>query len=100
MNNESEDIIRMLNTEFNDIAENATLDLYPPHLQAQINDVNGWIYHDINNGVYKCGFAKKQEPFNEVSISYAVVIHFFVNDLILPCMLKEYSLIYICSEGC
>lgn len=71
MNNESEEIIRMLNTEFNVLAENATLDLYPPHLQEQINEVNGWVYNDINNGVYKCGFAKKQGPYIEVSISYA-----------------------------
>lgn len=65
VNNESEEIIRMLNTEFNDIAENATIDLYPPHLQAQINELNGWIYNRINNGVYKCGFAKKQGPYDE-----------------------------------
>ncbi|KAL6561860.1 hypothetical protein OROGR_002867 [Orobanche gracilis] len=65
VNNESAEIIRMLNTEFNDIAENATVDLYPPHLQAEINEINDWIYDGINNGVYKCGFAKKQEPYNE-----------------------------------
>lgn len=66
MNNESADIIRMFNTEFNDIAENAALDLYPPHLQAQINKVNDLVYDGINNGVYRCGFAKKQEPYDEV----------------------------------
>ncbi|CAK9151635.1 unnamed protein product [Ilex paraguariensis] len=65
VNNESSDIIRMFNTEFNDIAENASLDLYPPHLQAQISEVNEWIYDAINNGVYKCGFAKKQGPYDE-----------------------------------
>ncbi|XP_076955287.1 uncharacterized protein LOC143630075 [Bidens hawaiensis] len=65
VNNESEEIIRMLNTEFNDIAENPSLDLYPSHLQAQINELNEWIYSGINNGVYKCGFAKKQGPYEE-----------------------------------
>ncbi|XP_050232375.1 uncharacterized protein LOC130014558 [Mercurialis annua] len=65
VNNESADVIRMFNTEFNDIAENAALDLYPPHLQAQIDEINEWIYTDISNGVYKCGFAKKQEPYDE-----------------------------------
>ncbi|CAI9090541.1 OLC1v1025340C1 [Oldenlandia corymbosa var. corymbosa] len=64
VNNESSEIIRMLNTEFNDLAENPALDLYPSHLQAQINEINEWIYDDINNGVYKCGFAKKQEPYD------------------------------------
>lgn len=67
MNNESEEIIRMFNAEFNLIAENAKVDLYPPHSQSQIDEVNGWVYDGINNGVYKCGFAKKQEPYNEVS---------------------------------
>lgn len=66
MNNESEEIIRMFNTEFNEIAENPSLDLYPAHLQSQINELNGWIYSGINNGVYKCGFAKKQGPYEEV----------------------------------
>ncbi|KAI6706253.1 hypothetical protein NL676_009215 [Syzygium grande] len=66
VNNESSEIIRMLNSEFNDLAENADLYLYPPHLQAQIDEANGWIYSCINNGVYKCGFAKQQEPYEEV----------------------------------
>ncbi|KAL7131296.1 hypothetical protein ABFS83_13G188700 [Erythranthe nasuta] len=65
VNNESEEIIRMFNTEFNDIAEHAEVDLYPLHLQSQINIVNDWVYDGINNGVYKCGFAKKQAPYDE-----------------------------------
>lgn len=63
VNNESSEIIRMFNTEFNDIAENPILDLYPSELQAQIDETNEWIYPNINNGVYRCGFAKKQEPY-------------------------------------
>lgn len=67
MNNESAEIIRMFNTEFNHIARNPDLDLYPSHLQAKIDEANEWIYSGINNGVYRCGFAKKQEPYEEVS---------------------------------
>ncbi|KAJ0457153.1 putative glutathione S-transferase, Thioredoxin-like superfamily, glutathione Transferase family [Helianthus annuus] len=67
VNNESEEIIRMLNTEFNEIAKNPSLDLYPSHLQTQINELNAWIYSGINNGVYKCGFAKKQGPYEEAA---------------------------------
>nr|BAK00626.1 predicted protein [Hordeum vulgare subsp. vulgare] len=65
VNNESSEIIRMLNAEFNDIAENPGLDLNPAHLRASIDDVNGLVYDAINNGVYKCGFAKKQGPYDE-----------------------------------
>ncbi|TVU32281.1 hypothetical protein EJB05_24005, partial [Eragrostis curvula] len=65
VNNESSEIIRMLNTEFNDIAENPGLDLYPEHLRASIDEINELVYDAINNGVYKCGFAKKQGPYDE-----------------------------------
>ncbi|GAB2281146.1 hypothetical protein Dimus_015750 [Dionaea muscipula] len=65
VNNESSEIIRMLNSEFNDFAVNADLDLYPPQLRSQIDEINEWIYDAINNGVYKCGFAKKQGPYDE-----------------------------------
>ncbi|GJM91037.1 hypothetical protein PR202_ga07372 [Eleusine coracana subsp. coracana] len=65
VNNESSEIIRMLNTEFNDIAENPGLDLYPAHLRAAIDEINELVYDAINNGVYKCGFAKKQGPYDE-----------------------------------
>ncbi|XP_020593195.1 uncharacterized protein LOC110033523 [Phalaenopsis equestris] len=65
VNNESSEIIRMLNTEFNEMAENADMDLYPSHLRARIDDVNEWVFDAINYGVYKCGFAIKQGPYDE-----------------------------------
>ncbi|WVZ76759.1 hypothetical protein U9M48_024701 [Paspalum notatum var. saurae] len=65
VNNESSEIIRMLNTEFNDVAGNPGLDLYPPHLRESIDEINELVYDAINNGVYKCGFAKKQGPYDE-----------------------------------
>ncbi|XP_021729718.1 uncharacterized protein LOC110696668 [Chenopodium quinoa] len=65
VSNESSEIIRMLNSEFNDVAENGDLDLYPHHLRTQIDEVNRWIYDKINNGVYRCGFATKQEPYDQ-----------------------------------
>ncbi|KAF1862221.1 hypothetical protein Lal_00026745 [Lupinus albus] len=67
VNNESSEIIRMFNTEFNNFAENPTLDLYPTDLKTQIDENNELIYGSLNNGVYKCGFAKKQEPYNEAA---------------------------------
>ncbi|KAK7362510.1 hypothetical protein VNO77_04626 [Canavalia gladiata] len=67
VNNESSEIIRMFNTEFNNVAENPSLDLYPADLKAQIDEINELTYDSINNGVYRCGFAKKQEPYNEAA---------------------------------
>lgn len=67
INNESSEIIRMLNTEFNGLLEEkyAQVDIYPRELRSQIDELNGWIYENINNGVYKTGFATKQEVYNE-----------------------------------
>jgi len=63
VNNESAEIIRMLNSEFTAFAKNPQLDFYPKELRATIDDVNGWVYPTINNGVYRCGFAQKQEAY-------------------------------------
>ncbi|XP_047308520.1 glutathionyl-hydroquinone reductase YqjG-like [Impatiens glandulifera] len=68
VSNESAQIIRMLNSEFNDIAEKPDVDLCPSHLLAKIDEFNEWILEGINNGVYKCGFATKQEPYNEAVV--------------------------------
>eukprot|EP00276_Gloeochaete_wittrockiana_P003576 CAMPEP_0184658952 /NCGR_PEP_ID=MMETSP0308-20130426/27478_1 /TAXON_ID=38269 /ORGANISM="Gloeochaete witrockiana, Strain SAG 46.84" /LENGTH=320 /DNA_ID=CAMNT_0027098327 /DNA_START=142 /DNA_END=1104 /DNA_ORIENTATION=- len=65
VNNESSEIIRMLNSEFNAFATNPQLDLYPKDLQAEINKWNDYIYPNINNGVYRTGFATKQDAYEE-----------------------------------
>jgi len=64
VNNESADIIRMLNSEFDDWGR-ADLDFYPEDLRNEIDAVNGEVYPDINNGVYRCGFAASQEAYDE-----------------------------------
>lgn len=63
VNNESSEIIRMLNSEFSGVAGN-DLDLYPPDLRAEIDALNAKIYHNVNNGVYRCGFADSQEAYD------------------------------------
>lgn len=62
VNNESSEIIRMLNSEFNEFTNNKN-DFYPKHLHQQINEINDFVYHNINNGVYKCGFASSQSAY-------------------------------------
>lgn len=64
VNNESSEIIRMFNSAFNDITGN-TLDFYPEALREVIDDVNELVYHNINNGVYKTGFATTQEAYDK-----------------------------------
>lgn len=64
VNNESAEIIRMLNTEFQEFATNPELDLYPKEKRQQIDEVNDWIYETINNGVYRCGFATTQRAYS------------------------------------
>ncbi|MDE5084810.1 MAG: glutathione S-transferase family protein [Trichodesmium sp. St18_bin1] len=65
VNNESADIIVILNTEFNHFAKNPNLDLYPEQLKAKIDQWNEKIYHTVNNGVYRCGFAQTQEAYEK-----------------------------------
>lgn len=62
VNNESSEIIRMLNFEFNQWGD-ASLDLYPANLRPEIDRLNEWIYDRINNGVYRAGFATTQQAY-------------------------------------
>lgn len=66
INNESAEIIVMLNSQFNEFAKNPTLNLYPEELREKIDWWNEKIYHSVNNGVYRCGFAQTQEAYNKV----------------------------------
>ena len=64
VNNESADIIRMLNSAFDHLT-GSTLDLYPDDLSDAIDKLNESIYHELNNGVYKAGFAGSQFAYEE-----------------------------------
>lgn len=62
VNNESSEIIRMLNQAFDGLTGN-TQDFYPDHLVGEIDEINELVYHKINNGVYKSGFATSQGAY-------------------------------------
>jgi glutathionyl-hydroquinone reductase len=64
VNNESSEIIRMLNSAFDEITGNAD-DYYPEALRAEIDEINDYVYSTINNGVYKAGFATEQSVYEE-----------------------------------
>ncbi|MAD77483.1 MAG: glutathione-dependent reductase [Rheinheimera sp.] len=64
VSNESADIIRMLNTAFNQLTGN-TDDYCPADIQPQIDQINELVYNNINNGVYRCGFATSQQAYEE-----------------------------------
>ncbi|GAA5887439.1 hypothetical protein JCM5296_007141 [Sporobolomyces johnsonii] len=65
VNNESSEIIRFMNTAFNEVIDEkyAKLDLYPEACRKEIDDQNDWVYNTVNNGVYKSGFATTQKAY-------------------------------------
>jgi putative glutathione S-transferase len=63
VNNESADILEILNSEFDAFAAHPELDLHPQDLRDDIGELNAWIYDRINDGVYKSGFATSQAAY-------------------------------------
>ena len=64
LNNESSEIIRMMNSEFDEFGD-AAVDLYPSALRSAIDETNTFVYDAINNGVYRCGFARTQAAYEQ-----------------------------------
>ena len=93
VNNESVDIMRMLNTAFNDHLSKddprRKLNFYPPELKHQIDEINSWMSPNLNEGVYKAGFAPNQEAYDS-----AAVVVFETLDR-LEKMLKEQNTVFI-----
>jgi len=67
VNNESSEIIRMLNSEFNNFlsGEQKDLNLYPESVRSEIDALNDWVYDTVNNGVYKAGVATAQTAYED-----------------------------------
>lgn len=68
VSNESSEIIRMFNSAFNEVTGN-TQDFYPAHLRSAIDDINALVYDNINNGVYRSGFATTQGAYEEACLA-------------------------------
>jgi putative glutathione S-transferase len=67
VSNESSEIIRMFNSAFDEIGGDASLDFYPPALRDEIDEINALVYTTVNNGVYRTGFARSQEAYDEAA---------------------------------
>lgn len=67
INNESAEIIEILNSEFNQFAQHPDFNLYPAQQQEEIDFWNEKIYRTVNNGVYRCGFAQSQQAYDLAS---------------------------------
>ncbi len=68
VNNESAEIIRMLNSAFDAFTDVRT-DYYPGSLRAEIDSINALVYETVNNGVYRAGFATAQEAYEEAFLA-------------------------------
>jgi putative glutathione S-transferase len=67
VNNESSDIVRMIGRgdSLGGLGDGAELDLYPRPLRGEIDAINERVYDTVNNGVYRAGFARRQDAYEE-----------------------------------
>jgi glutathionyl-hydroquinone reductase len=73
VNNESSDILRMLGTALDAVAER-DVDLYPQPLRAEIDAVNDLVYENVNDGVYKAGFSTSQAAYEKAAENVFAVL--------------------------
>ena len=64
VNNESSEIIRMLDSAFDGVSAHPALHFAPAELRPEIDEINSFVYANVNNGVYRCGFATKQAAYD------------------------------------
>jgi glutathionyl-hydroquinone reductase len=63
VNNCEDDICRMFNDAFNDFAENKDIDFFPNEIEAEHANLSNFLHDNVNNGVYRAGFATRQRPY-------------------------------------
>jgi glutathionyl-hydroquinone reductase len=74
VSNSDDDLMRMLEIEFNPIAANPELDLYPRELRVEIDELNDFLYETFNNGVYRAGFATSQAAYERAAFGVFTAI--------------------------
>jgi putative glutathione S-transferase len=68
VNNESSEIIRMLDSEFDAFAAHPELHFLPADLRAEIDELNAFVYENVNDGVYRTGFARTQAAYERAFV--------------------------------
>jgi len=96
VNNESSEIIRMMNTCFDEFLEPQYkgLTYFPEEetkLTKEIEDFHSWVYPNINNGVYKSGFASTQDAYEEAVKPLFEVCQGLLSENVLNLMLTRIS---------
>lgn len=74
VSNSDDDIMRMFETEFDAVAANPDLDLYPSELRPKIDELNDYLYEMVNDGVYKAGFATSQAEYQKAAYGVFMAI--------------------------
>lgn len=116
VNNCEDDICIMFNGAFNHLAKNPALDLFPKEIAEEQAKLSAFIYGNINNGVYKAGFATRQRPYeiscrklfealdeleNRLAKSrYLFGPHFVESDWRLFCTLVRFDVVYYIHFKC
>jgi len=80
VNNESSEIIRIFNESFNHLSS-TQINFYPEELRDQIDEINDIIYKNVNNGVYKTGFAQKQTAYERACHNLFKTLEYLENIL-------------------
>ncbi|SUA68527.1 glutathione S-transferase family protein [Oligella urethralis] len=80
VNNESSEIIRIFNEAFDELGA-LPGDFYPTPLRGEIDEINERVYHTLNNGVYKCGFATTQTAYEEAFVPLFETLDFLNEEL-------------------
>ena len=95
MSNESMDILKILNSAFNALAVHPDVDLFPEAHRDATAALNEIIYNHVNNGVYRCGFARTQEAYDEAVKTLFAALNDLDKRLVRVCVC-----VCVCARAC